>query len=139
MPKKNSSREMLMKKFQFMQINVKELLKTVKKKISFGVDGWTAPNSCSYYRVTTQFLNEDMNLNAFALSLIPSGGKHKGVDIARLFLDCIIFYEIEHKIGGITLDNASSNKKFVEELGHLLAAENIDFDVENGYFFKNYG
>lgn len=132
--KKNPMRDLLIDEFQIMQNNVKNLLKEVKCKISFGVDGWTAPNFCSYYGVTANFLNEEWFPVSFALDLIPSEGQHRGLDIAKLFLKCMKLYGLEHKIGDITLDNASSNTTFIAELGSLLAFEKIIFDTENQHF-----
>lgn len=103
-------------------------------KISFGVDGWRAPNFCSYYGVTAHFLDDEWNLISFALDLIPSEGQHAGLDIARLFLECVKFDGIQRKIGGISLDNASANTTFIRELCYLLASEKIEFNVDDQHF-----
>lgn len=79
-------------------------------------------------------MDEEWIPNCFALDLIPSEGKHKGADIANFFLECIKFYELEHRVGGITLDNASSNTTFIAELGSLLASEGIQFNTEDQHF-----
>lgn len=116
MPIKNPSRDLVMEEFQCIQNNVKNLLKQVKSKISFDVDGWSAPNFCAYYEVIAHFLDEEWFPISYALDLIASQGQHKGVHIARLFLECMKFYGLEHKIGGNTLDNVSSITTFIEDL-----------------------
>lgn len=135
MPKKNPMRHLIIREFENMQKDVQLLLQNVTSRISFTVDGWTAPNSRSCYGVTAHFLNHIWNPIAFALDLIPSQGQHKGRDIAKVFFECIKFYGIHEKIGGITLDNAASNTTFIKELGTLLMAENIEFNTEDQHFF----
>lgn len=57
-----------------------------------------------------------------------------GKDIASAFCKCLEFYGIENKVQGITVDNAASNTKFMQELKTMLSQEGIDFDVENSHF-----
>ncbi|XP_057335436.1 uncharacterized protein LOC130674183 [Microplitis mediator] len=61
---------------------------------------------------------------------IPTHGKHTGKDIASIFYKYLVQYGLEHKIQGITVDNASANTRFMIELQKLLSS----FDSENQYF-----
>lgn len=44
------------------------------------------------------------------------------------------FYGVERKIAGVTLDNASANTTFLVELGELMKADGIEFEVEKKHF-----
>ena len=60
------------------------------------------------------------------LDFVPSHGKHTGKDIANIFKNTITQNDLylDTKIVGITLDNASANTKFIQELAVLLP--NVD-------------
>ncbi|KAL4130945.1 hypothetical protein QTP88_008313 [Uroleucon formosanum] len=64
------------------------------------------------------------------LDFIPSHGKHTGRDISNIFHKCLVEFNLEKKVQGITVDNASANTKFMIELEKLLP----DFDAENQHF-----
>lgn len=61
---------------------------------------------------------------------IPSHGKQTGRDISFIFHKCLVEFNLENKVQGITVDNASANTKFMTELEKLL----LDFDAENQHF-----
>ena len=69
-----------------------------------------------------------------ALDMVPSHGKHAGKDIAVIFFNTVKNYNIQEKVQGITLDNASANTSFIRQLGTLMRSENIEFDVEDQHF-----
>lgn len=68
------------------------------------------------------------------MDFVPSHGKHTGKDIAKIFFESVRSYGIENKIQGITVDNASANTKFMEELHVLMAADDIIFDLDTQHF-----
>lgn len=58
-----------------------------------------------------------------------------GADMSKLFLKSIKKFKLVEKIGGITVDNASVNNTFFDELSDLLKAEGVnDFDKELQHF-----
>lgn len=65
--------------------------------------------------------------------MILSKGQHAGEDIANFF-SSLKKYGIINKIQRITLDNASVNTNFVEELEFKLLAEGISFSSINRHF-----
>ena len=77
-PTKNSMSSVLVEEYLGMEAMVKEILKKNESLISFTIDGWSAKNLCSYYGVTASFINNDWNLIAFAIDLVPSRGEHSG-------------------------------------------------------------
>ena len=65
--------------------------------------------------------------------MVASKGKHKGSDIAALFLEVMKDYGIQDRIQGITVDNAS-NDTFMQELSVLMNKENLSFNHEDQHF-----
>jgi hypothetical protein len=50
---------------------------------------------------------------------------HSGVELFNNILNCIQSWSIEHKLFGITLDNASSNDSMMDSLRHRLVKEKL--------------
>lgn len=134
MPRRNAMTKILLDEFSKMRENVKQILANNKSKFSFNVDGWTAPNSHSFFGISVHFVNEDWLAPSIALELVPSKGLHAGKDIAKTFYDCLEYFDLKDKINGITLDNVASNTTFIQELKKLLDNDGIEFDVENQHF-----
>ncbi|CAD6203838.1 GSCOCG00009824001-RA-CDS, partial [Cotesia congregata] len=98
--------------------------------MSFIIDGWTSIANRSFYGITIHFIDNDWKYQSMVLDFVASHGKHTGKDIAQVFYKCIKEFELEGKIQGITVDNASANTKFMIELQNLLP----NFDAENQHF-----
>ncbi|CAK1603284.1 unnamed protein product [Parnassius mnemosyne] len=71
-----------------------------------------------------------MEVSICSLNFIPSRGRHTGEDIATIFHECLLEYDIIDKIQGITVDNATANTKFMHELDKQLP----HFDSDNQHF-----
>lgn len=71
-----------------------------------------------------------------AIGLHPLKSKHTRKDITLLFYKSLKFYDLKHKVEGVTLDNASTNNTFMIELGRLMKAANIEFDVKKKKKFR---
>ncbi|XP_043474359.1 uncharacterized protein LOC122506311 [Leptopilina heterotoma] len=65
-----------------------------------------------------------------ALFFLPSNGKHAGKEIAELFKNAFAEHDLNEKIAGITVDNASANTTFMRELSHLIP----NFDCIDQHF-----
>ena len=84
--------------------------------------------------ITIHFIDENWEYHSLVLDLVPSNGKHAGTDIAALFFNILKEYGIQEKVQGITMDNASANTTFMQELGVLMKKEKINFDVNDKHF-----
>ncbi|CAK1593305.1 unnamed protein product [Parnassius mnemosyne] len=98
--------------------------------MSFTIDGWTSIAGRSYYGVTIHYIDNEWKYRSVVLDFIPSRGRHTGEDIATIFHACLLEYDIIDKIQGITVDNATSNTKFMHELDKQLP----HFDLDNQHF-----
>ncbi|CAE6470177.1 unnamed protein product [Rhizoctonia solani] len=61
-------------------------------------------------------------------------GAHAGVILAQHIFEVLKKYNIVHKVGSVTLDNASNNNTMMEELAKLIQAEGYDFNKEGNRF-----
>ena len=134
MPMRNKLTGKVACEFSKMQDNLKKILQNNKSKFSFTIDAWTARNGQSFYGITIHFIDELWDYHSLALDLVPAKGKHSGKDICSVFYNALQEYEIQHKIQGITMDNASANTTFIKELSVLLTSKNIDFDADDHHF-----
>lgn len=68
-----------------------------------------------------------MELKAALIGFHRIRGNHTGKVLAHAVLYLLDWAEVTLKIGWFTLDNASNNKKMMEELSSMLALHEIEF------------
>ncbi|CAK1582932.1 unnamed protein product [Parnassius mnemosyne] len=129
-PKRSTLRRKVKERFEELQLNLKKRLQQFSSKMSFTIDGWTSIAGRSYYGVTIHYIDNEWKYRSVVLDFIPSRGRHTGEDIATIFHDCLLEYDIIDKIQGITVDNATGNTKFMHELYKQLP----HFDSDNQHF-----
>lgn len=134
LPKRNATTDKLHSEFKAMKENTRHFLAANESKFSFTFDGWTAANFSSFYGITIHLIVEDWFLVSFGLDLVPAEGKHTGIDMAYFFYNTAKEFGIEHKIQGITVDNANVNDTFITNLQEILAKQDIFLDVEDMHF-----
>jgi hypothetical protein len=95
---------------------VKSRLLNALSKIHFNIDMWTAENNSAFQAITAHFADgELLQLQKALISLKEFKGSHGGEEQAVVFLQCLNQYEIQpHKLGYITMDNATSNDKLLQ-------------------------
>ncbi|KEP52153.1 putative AC transposase [Rhizoctonia solani 123E] len=83
-----------------------------------------------FMAVTSHFIDAvDKSIAALAAFWVVEGA-HAGVILAQHIFAVLKEYNIVHKVGSVTLDNASNNNTMMEELARLVRAEGYDFDKE---------
>ncbi|KAJ8453438.1 hypothetical protein ONZ45_g19719 [Pleurotus djamor] len=125
----------ILHEFEAEQQRLREEMERAIGRVSFTSDIWSDPNLDGYMGVTAHYIVRNIRDNhlewkshLIAFQIIE--GDHTGVNIANHFLTILDKYGITHKLGQITLDNASNNNTFLEELEVLLAERDIPFDHE---------
>lgn len=127
-PKRFTLRRQVGQRYDELKIGVKELLNAkCSSKMSFTVDGWISIANKFFYGITVHYIDNEWNYKSMVLNFIPSHGQHTGKDIAQIFKKCLIEFNLENKVQGITVDNASANTTFMYELSKIVP----DFDHEN--------
>ncbi|KAF8751055.1 hAT family C-terminal dimerization region [Rhizoctonia solani] len=99
-------------------------------KISLTSDLWTDVMERPFMAITSHYVNAVDEDVATLIAFRIVEGAHAGVILARHIFRVLKEYDIVHKIGSITLDNASNNNTMMEELSRLIRAEGYDFDEE---------
>lgn len=112
-------------------------------KISMTMDLWTDANLSPFMAVTAHWIEVDtvptlqgtqynLRLRADLIGFHHVPGHHSGEHIAHAFLHVLDRIGVAHKLGWITLDNASNNDTFMSKLEEELRKRGIPFDhIEN--------
>lgn len=85
-------------------------------KLSFTTDIWTSPSSVPFICVTVHYIDAEWNLKHFVLAFRHIPGKHTGVRISTVFCDILKEYDVLERTLCVTLDNASNNDTFIDDL-----------------------
>lgn len=97
-------------------------------KIHISFDGWRSSNRHSLYGIRCFYRDEESQLHKIVLGL-PEAIRHSGPEIASHVLDALMDFQITHKIGYSTLDNASNNDSALKVIGTELASRNVSAGV----------
>lgn len=81
-------------------------------KISVALDCWTSPFGQAFMAVTGYFIDTDWVYREVLLGFKPLHGTHTGVNLSAVLMKTLT----EHRIFGLTTDNASNNKTLAESL-----------------------
>jgi hypothetical protein len=86
---------------------------------------WTSNQTIAYIVVTCHFIDASWQLQKRILQFTDVKTAHSGVELFNNILNCIQSWNIEHKLFGVTLDNASSNDSMMDLLKHHLVKEKL--------------
>lgn len=109
-----------------------EKIKNIDSMISFTTDVWTAPTQVPYLGITAHYIDKEWDLHCVTLDFEPLKGSHTGERLADAFYAVVqdkYNITVGKMHGGITLDNASNNDKFIELYG-----EKTGFDHDMLHF-----
>ena len=113
---RHSVRERVIQMWRKMRHELKRTLAAVPGKISFTTDLWTSRTAEAYMCITAHWLDSEWNHQSSVLDFVELPGSHTAELIKTKFLECLTEFGVQKRIMAITLDNASSNKKFVQLL-----------------------
>lgn len=133
-PKKTAMKKHVLAIFSRKQENVLKTLQENSSNISYTIDGWSSIGCKSYYGITAHFIDQEWKMQSLVLDFVESRGAHTGRDIAKIFYASVEKYGILHKIQGITVDNASANTNFLEELQKIMLDKGYKFDAKDQHF-----
>lgn len=97
----------------------------MESRISLTTDMWTCNSqNKGYMALTAHYIDDQWRVQKRILSFSIVDGKHTGANIAKVLLDKLLDWNIDRKIGSITLDKASTNEVVVSELIDKLKPNN---------------
>lgn len=112
-------RQLIKKDYESTRTDIKQIITENKSKFAFCHDAWTVENDVKQFLgITCHYIDDDYSLNNVLLDFAPLPASHTGAAICDV-VEKVIFedYEIpESKVTSFTLDNASSNNTFMEEI-----------------------
>ncbi|KAK2642689.1 hypothetical protein Ddye_024452 [Dipteronia dyeriana] len=103
---------------------IKTLLENTPGRICLTSDLWTSINTDEFLCLTAHFLDGNWILQKKVLNFCIMLPPHDGVSLAHKIYTLLCEWRIEKKIFSITLDNASSNKSFIDILKTQLNLKN---------------
>ncbi|KAF4618018.1 hypothetical protein D9613_012860 [Agrocybe pediades] len=113
-------------------------LQNSEGRISFTSDLWFDINLRSFMAVTAHYLRQDEHRNLVLKSRLAAfrhvSGSHSGEPLAEYFLLILKELGVVHKIGMITLDNASNCGSMMGDLERLLEKMGVPFQAEGNRF-----
>jgi hypothetical protein len=119
------------KVWQNLKVHIQDVIDNAVSRVSFTSDIWTCNHtSIGFMVVTAHFISKDWQYFDIVLSFKKMAPNHTGYNINQLFKDVIREWKLENKVMAITLDNASSNGAFIDEL--LRSTPPLNFIKENG-------
>jgi hypothetical protein len=96
----------------------------VTGKISTTCDAWQASNGDAYFAVTGHWIEETSpgiwTLKSALLGFTQMNTTHSGILLGRALFKILRRYNIVHRIGWVTCDNASNNNTMLEHLEKLI-------------------
>ncbi|KAK2662687.1 hypothetical protein Ddye_001261 [Dipteronia dyeriana] len=113
---RNTAKADVLRLFSREKQKIKIMLENTPGRICLTSDLWTSINTDGFLCLTTHFLDGNWILQKKVLNFCIMLPPHDGVSIAHKIYTLLCEWRIEKKIFLITLDNASSNKSFVDIL-----------------------
>ncbi|KAL5581789.1 hypothetical protein UlMin_014231 [Ulmus minor] len=113
---RNTIKSDCMKIHQKEKARVKSLLHAAPGRISKTSDLWSSLISDGYMSLTAHFIDKNWKLQKRVLNFSYLPPPHTGIALSDAISSLLIEWDIQGKIFGITLDNASANDVLVEEL-----------------------
>lgn len=119
-----------MDKYASQKLKIVDLLKQFDSKVSFTSDMWTSGNGFSFMAITCHYIYKNWKIKSFILDFIPVSGPHSGRAIMETFNKSVTddFAIESDKQGAITVDNATANDVFVQEL-FARSGKPIDYHI----------
>ncbi|KAJ3578354.1 hypothetical protein NPX13_g2213 [Xylaria arbuscula] len=95
-----------------------QTLKASPGRIHISFDGWRSGNCCALYGVVVFFRDESNKPCKLVIGIPEVSTRHTGQNIATQVIEVLKTFQIEHKIGLFTLDNAANMDTTLDEIGH---------------------
>jgi hypothetical protein len=83
--------------FRKTKARIGKILQDYDGRLSFGTDGWTAPNHKAYVAITVHFMKEGIPY-CLLLDIVELAKSHSGINLAQAFADVLKGFGIEDKV-----------------------------------------
>ena len=110
--------------FKEQKTALQAMFKDANCRFSLTADMWTSNQTLGYMSITCHYITTGWKVKKKVISFFVVETPHTGIAMFNQLLECIQEWNIEYKIFGITLDNASSNDSMDFELRKNLVDKN---------------
>ena len=114
--------------FKIAKARLITLLSNVTYKIHFSFDLWSSPNHRSFLALVAHWVSPEGHLIAATLGFQRLEGPHSGANQADLIWKILEVYQLTHKLGYFTMNNASNNDTALGEIQRLSQLKGVKFD-----------
>ncbi|XP_074378052.1 zinc finger BED domain-containing protein RICESLEEPER 2-like [Apium graveolens] len=121
---RNTLKKDILSCYQFEKKNMFNMLQDFDGRVSLTSDLWTSVATDGYISLTAHFITSDWVLHKKLLNFSYLPLPHTDITISEKIYKMLCEWNIESKLGSITLDNASSNDLFVATLRTQLNLRN---------------
>ncbi|CAB4419542.1 unnamed protein product [Rhizophagus irregularis] len=104
-PSRHTIKDIIMKKFENAQIQIKNYLQLSTSKISLTMDMWTTISSLGILAVTIHFIKDDWQFDHFVLDVLYIPSPHTALAIKDSIIKIVSELNIADRLIGITSDN----------------------------------
>lgn len=108
-------------------------LLTLSCRFSTTMDMWTSNQNKSYMCITVHWIDDTWKMQKRIIKFMHVEGHHSGSNMCKEFYDSIVDWNLDRRLVGLTLDNASSNDVCVK--GVILKLRKISPLICDGIFF----
>lgn len=113
-----TSRAWVIRSYGYKRKPIQKSVVNSRSRIDFTMDLWTSPTHLGLLGIVTDYTDREGRLNKALLCLSEKEGVHSGENQCRRFVEVIVEYGIQHKLGYVMMDNASraSNDIFMKHV-----------------------
>ncbi|KAL5578947.1 hypothetical protein UlMin_011389 [Ulmus minor] len=113
-PSRNTIMADIFKMFEAEKHKLQRVLESNSSRVAITTDMWTASNQKrGYMAITTHFIDESWVLQDRIMRFMYVPSTHDVENLGNALMECLLDWNIEHKLLTLTLDNCSTNDAMV--------------------------
>ena len=120
LPSRNTVKACILRMYKSEKEKLQNLLNSIQGRICLTSDLWTSISTDGYLTLTAHFVDQEWKLQKKILNFTHLPPPHSSVALSEKINALLTDWRIEKKLFSITLDNASVNDCFVENLKNQL-------------------
>ncbi|KAL8478241.1 hypothetical protein ACS0TY_030221 [Phlomoides rotata] len=114
---RNTVKSDIMKIYDFEKDKIMKVFDKKSSKFAITTDMWTANNQKKgYMAITAHFIDESWKLQSRLVRFIYVPCPHTSAVICDALVDCLMDWNLDHKLSTLTLDNCSTNDALINDI-----------------------
>ncbi|KAL8473760.1 hypothetical protein ACS0TY_030565 [Phlomoides rotata] len=126
---RNTVKSDIMKIYDFEKDKIMKVFDKNSSKFAIIIDMWTTNNQKKgYMAITTHFIDESWKLQSRLVRFIYVPCPHTSAVICDALVDCLMDWNLDHKLSTLTLDNCSTNYALINDIFRKLDKKAVWLD-----------